>query len=354
MRPSPVVGRIVVVTAAERTAELAGATWLPDIVTDVVAAETVGRSRSLPGSRRSSATGRTMAASSLSMTRRGRSYRRRSSRRSQKRRLCHGAAIPVVPVAETLKRVEDDVVTGTVERDGLAAAQTPQGVRRGLLREAYRRFPADGPETWTDEASLLEACSIHVHVVEGDPVNLKVTVPGDVPRAIAGLAAVSGPGATRTGIGHDSHPFGPGMPLMLGGVEIPGRAAAPRSFGRRCRAPRSRGRAPGRGCVWAISDACSRRTRGRREASTAGSFSRRCGGDSRLVDGGRLSVDVTIVAARPRLAGHLDGMATALADLLGLDRAAVNVKASTGNLDGAEGAGRSISALAVATLASLR
>ena len=66
--------------------------------------------------------------------------------------------------------------------------------------------------------------------------------------------------------------------------------------------------------------------------------------------GDRPRVDLTIVAARPRLGAHLDPMREAIAGLLGLDPDAVNVKASTGNLDGAEGAGRGISALVVATL----
>ena len=63
-------------------------------------------------------------------------------------------------------------------------------------------------------------------------------------------------------------------------------------------------------------------------------------------------VDLTVIAARPRLAAWLDPMRDRIAGLLGLDPAAVNVKASTGNLDGAEGAGRSISALAIATVES--
>ena len=63
------------------------------------------------------------------------------------------------------------------------------------------------------------------------------------------------------------------------------------------------------------------------------------------------AVDLTIVAARPHLAEHLEPMRDAIAALVGLDRDAVNVKASTGNLDGSEGAGRGISALVVATLA---
>jgi 2-C-methyl-D-erythritol 2,4-cyclodiphosphate synthase len=67
-----------------------------------------------------------------------------------------------------------------------------------------------------------------------------------------------------------------------------------------------------------------------------------------------VTVDLTIVAARPRLAAHLDLMRDSIAGLLGLDRSAVNVKASTGNLDGAEGAGRSMSALAVASVEAIR
>jgi 2-C-methyl-D-erythritol 2,4-cyclodiphosphate synthase len=66
------------------------------------------------------------------------------------------------------------------------------------------------------------------------------------------------------------------------------------------------------------------------------------------------SVDVTVIAARPRLGDHLDGMASAIAALIGVDRSAVNVKASTGNLDGADGAGRSISAVAIAMVTRVR
>lgn len=70
----------------------------------------------------------------------------------------HGAAVPILPIAETVKRIERGLVGATVDRDGLGVAQTPQGVRRGLLRAAYARFPPDGEPTFTDEAALLEAC----------------------------------------------------------------------------------------------------------------------------------------------------------------------------------------------------
>jgi 2-C-methyl-D-erythritol 4-phosphate cytidylyltransferase / 2-C-methyl-D-erythritol 2,4-cyclodiphosphate synthase len=258
----------------------------------------------------------------------------------------HGAAIPVVPISETLKRIEGDRVATTVDRSGLAAAQTPQGVRRGILRTALASDEArDG--TWTDEAALLEACRIPVHVVPGDPANLKVTVPADLARAASLLAGVDP--TTRTGIGHDGHPFGPGEPLRLGGVDIPG-------------APRLHGHSDGDVVLHALADAllgaAGLGDLGRMfpaDASTpAGIDSRILLGDvlARLAGAGwqPAGVDLTIVAQRPRLGAYLEAIRASIAGILGLPPDAVSVKASTGNLGGAEGAGRSISTLALATI----
>ena len=258
----------------------------------------------------------------------------------------HGAAIPVLPLAETIKRLEGDRVAATVDRAGLATAQTPQGVRRSLLREALASPEArDG--TWTDEAALLEACRIPVHVVPGDAANLKVTVPADLARA---AELLTGPVANRrTGIGHDAHPFGPGEPLRLGGVEIPG-------------APRLHGHSDGDVVLHAVADAllgaAGLGDLGRlfpSDASTpAGVDSRELLADvvARVAGAGwrPAAVDLTVVAQRPRLGEHLDAMRAAIAALLGLAVEAVNVKASTGNLGGSDGAGRSISTLALATI----
>jgi 2-C-methyl-D-erythritol 4-phosphate cytidylyltransferase/2-C-methyl-D-erythritol 2,4-cyclodiphosphate synthase len=258
----------------------------------------------------------------------------------------HGAALPVLPVSETLKRIEGDRVAATVDRSALAAAQTPQGVRRGLLRSALGSDEArDG--TWTDEAALLEACRIPVHVVPGDPANLKVTVPADLARA-ASLLSGADP-TRRTGIGHDAHPFGPGEPLRLGGIDIEG-------------APRLHGHSDGDVVLHALADALLGAAGfgdlGRMfpaDASTpAGVDSRSLLADvlGRLADGGwrPTGVDLTIVAARPRLGEHLEAIRVSIARVLDLTPEAVNVKASSGNLDGSEGAGRSISTLALATI----
>jgi 2-C-methyl-D-erythritol 4-phosphate cytidylyltransferase/2-C-methyl-D-erythritol 2,4-cyclodiphosphate synthase len=263
----------------------------------------------------------------------------------------HGAAIPVLPVTDTIKRISEGLVEATVDRTVLGAAQTPQGVRRSLLSDAFAHFPPGGLETWTDEAALLEACRIPVHALPGEPSNLKVTLPADLATAEAALigARASSSPSPRTGSGFDSHPFGPGTPLAIGGIEVPG------GF-------RLHGHSDGDVALHAIADALL-------GAAALGDLGRMFpagpatprGIASRDLIAAVLtrvraagyrpsSVDLTIVGARPRLAGVLDEMRGAIAELLELPPGSVNVKASTGNLSGMEGAGRGISAAAIATL----
>jgi len=347
---SPEVDRIVVVTSSDRVAELSASTWLPNAVVEVVAG----------GPRRQESVHRGFVAlDRFEPDEHGVVLVHDGARPLVTTDLVgavatetarHGAAIPILPVSETLKRIDGDQVGETVERTGLGTAQTPQGVRRDLLRAAYTRYPPDGPETWTDEAALLEAVGVPVHVVPGDPANLKVTVTGDLARAGAMLGRAP---VMRTGIGHDSHPFGPDAPLILGGVEISG-------------APRLYGHSDGDVVLHAIADALL-------GASALGDLGRLFPADSRTPRGiasGELlravarrlgeagwrpaSVDVTVIAARPRLGDHLEQMRATIGALLRLDVAAVNVKASSGNLDGADGAGRTISAMAIAMVGTTR
>ncbi len=257
----------------------------------------------------------------------------------------HGAAVPVLAVAETLKRVRDGQIVATVDRSDLAAAQTPQGCRRVLLRAAWLQFPPAGTREFTDEAALLEACRIPVHAIPGEPGNLKVTVPEDLSR----VAAAFGAPPTRFGLGSDRHGFGPGGPLALGGLEFP-------------EAPRLHGHSDGDAALHALADALL-------GAGGLGDLGRLFPADqrtprgiasrellaavvARLSDAGLrpASADLTIVTARPRLAGRLDEMRDVIAGILGVSAGAINVKASTGNLGGDEGAGRAISAHAIAAV----
>ena len=345
---APSVGTIVVVTAAERREVVAGAAWLPASVSAVVAGGERRQDSVAAGIAALEALVPDPAGTRVLLVHDG-------ARPLVTPALVeavaaaaadHGAAIPVVPVAETVKRVADGAVVETVPRDDLATAQTPQGIRRDVWRRASAA-PAAVTGTWTDEAALLEAGRIPVHVVPGDPVNLKVTVPADLAR-VADVLAPAGVGR-RTGIGHDQHGFGPGAPLRLGGLTFDG-------------VPRLVGHSDGDVVLHAVAD-------GMLGAAGLGDLGRvfpagpatPSGIDSaemlsavvdRLADAGwrPAGADLTIVAARPRLGPRLDAMRDRLAELLGLDPGAVSVKASTGNLDGSEGAGRTISALALVTI----
>jgi 2-C-methyl-D-erythritol 4-phosphate cytidylyltransferase len=92
----------------------------------------------------------------------------------------HGAAVPCVPLADTVKEVSRGRVKCTLDRSRLVAAQTPQGFRRELLEKAFRRAGAGGLAA-TDDASLVERIVPGgVCVVEGEGANVKVTTPEDL------------------------------------------------------------------------------------------------------------------------------------------------------------------------------
>ncbi|HLF41297.1 MAG TPA: 2-C-methyl-D-erythritol 4-phosphate cytidylyltransferase, partial [Acidimicrobiia bacterium] len=80
-------------------------------------------------------------------------------------------AVPGLPVVDTLKRVEDGCVAGTIPRDGVVAVQTPQAFRAGALRAAH----AAGDDA-TDDAALVEGNGGRVAVVPGEEGNIKITV----------------------------------------------------------------------------------------------------------------------------------------------------------------------------------
>ena len=130
----------------------------------------------------------------------------------------HGTAVPALPVQDTLKRSEDGrTVQATVPREGLYRVQTPQVSRADWLINAHRRAAEEGFEQATDDAQLLERAGYPVHLVDGDPRNLKLTTPDDLHL----LRLHIGEGAlTRTGIGYDIHQLTEGRTLMLGGVAI--------------------------------------------------------------------------------------------------------------------------------------
>ncbi|MGH7314153.1 MAG: 2-C-methyl-D-erythritol 4-phosphate cytidylyltransferase [Candidatus Rokuibacteriota bacterium] len=105
-------------------------------------------------------------------------------RRVVRAAVAHGAAICALPIAETVKRVRDEVVEATLDRSDLWAVQTPQAFRYPLLRDAHEKALRDGV-VGTDEAMLVERLGHPVRVVRGLESNIKVTTPADLRRAQA-------------------------------------------------------------------------------------------------------------------------------------------------------------------------
>ena len=131
-----------------------------------------------------------------------------------------GAAVPGCPVFDTVKAVDaNDRITGTPDRSGLRAVQTPQAFGFGLIRDAHARAAAEGRHDLTDDAAVAEFAGHAVTVFEGDPGNIKITTTADLAAAERRLQTALLD--IRTGQGFDVHSFVEGDHVWLGGVRIP-------------------------------------------------------------------------------------------------------------------------------------
>src|SRR5579872_2689826 len=234
------------------------------------------------------------------------------------------AAILALPLADTLKR-DDGAgrIVATPSRAGLWRAQTPQAFRLGQLKTAYAAWPAG--EEPTDEAIVLERTGAEVALVPGDPALAKLTYPEDF--AMAELIA----GAARTmriGQGIDAHRFGPGDSVWLCGVKIAHSHALV-------------GHSDADAGLHAITDAVLGAigegdigdhfppTDPQWRGAASDRFLLHAAGLVAARGGRILNVDVTLVCERPKIKPHRQAMRERLAELLGLDLAAVSVKATT-------------------------
>lgn len=124
-------------------------------------------------------------------------------------------AIPAVAIADTLKK-GSEFIDGTVKRDGLWRAQTPQGFDFQSILECHQ---AVREEELTDDAAVAERSGMKVAIVPGKESNFKITTVDDLNRAKAQFHA--NVGIYKVGSGFDVHRFGEGSEVMLGGVAIP-------------------------------------------------------------------------------------------------------------------------------------
>jgi 2-C-methyl-D-erythritol 4-phosphate cytidylyltransferase / 2-C-methyl-D-erythritol 2,4-cyclodiphosphate synthase len=254
------------------------------------------------------------------------------------------AAIPGLPIGDTMKRVADGVVRETVDRSQLWRAQTPQGFHFGPILAAHR---AAIGQILTDDAAVAEAAGMAARIVAGSEDNLKVTTAQDLAAAERLLA--SRLGDVRVGQGFDVHPYGPGDHVMVCGIAIPHEVApvghSDADVGLHALTDAVLG-AIGAGDIgmhFPPSDARWRGASSDRFLAYAAALVRDRGGDI-------AAVDVTIICERPRVAPHRDRMIERLAEILGIAPGRVSVKATTTEGLGFTGRHEGIAAQAVATV----
>jgi 2-C-methyl-D-erythritol 4-phosphate cytidylyltransferase/2-C-methyl-D-erythritol 2,4-cyclodiphosphate synthase len=280
----------------------------------------------------------------------------------------HGAAIAAIAASDTVKRVHprdpaapprdpaaappwdpasaglDHVVQETLDRETIFLAQTPQGFRRDVLAAAVA-LGRSGVEA-TDEAALAERAGYTVHVVAGEPNNVKITTAEDLDAARRRmLPARTG----RAGIGHDLHRLVPGRPLVIGGVTIPsergalGHSDADVACHAMTDAILGAAALGDIGVHFPDSDPRWKDARSldllRRAASMAGENGFEVG-----------NVDVTVVLESPKLREYIDQIRSSIATVLGIEVDRVSVKAKTNEGVDAIGRGEAIAAHAIALL----
>lgn len=255
----------------------------------------------------------------------------------------HEGALAALAVTDTVRRGVCGMAGDTIPRDGLWRAQTPQAFHFDAILAAHRQ--AAGAD-YTDDVAVAAASGMEVALVEGDENNFKITSAADIDRAERMLMQS---GETRTGMGYDVHSFGPGDHVWLCGVQIPHDAGLV-------------GHSDADAGLHALTDAIL-------GALGAGDIGQHfppsdpqwkgAASDIFLAHAAELAakagavisnVDVTLILEAPKISPYTDRMRERVADILGIARERVSVKATTTEKLGFTGRREGVAAQAIATL----
>lgn len=262
------------------------------------------------------------------------------------------AALVALPVVDTLKRAGDaGEVVGTVARDGLWAAQTPQGFRYEAIAAAHARAAASGRDDFTDDAAVAEWAGMTVRLVEGERGNVKITTAQDLAEAERRMSTdiYTRLPDVRTGWGYDVHSFEPGDHVTLCGVEI-------------AHTHRLNGHSDADVALHALTDAIlgalgdgdigahfpptDMQWRG-----CASSVFVREALERLAARGGMLAhVDISLVAEAPKIGPHREAMRARVASICDIPVGRVGIKATTNEKLGFVGRREGIAAMAAATI----
>jgi 2-C-methyl-D-erythritol 4-phosphate cytidylyltransferase/2-C-methyl-D-erythritol 2,4-cyclodiphosphate synthase len=261
------------------------------------------------------------------------------------------AVVPGMPVAETLKFAPGGMVSRTVDRASIWAAQTPQGFAYGPIRSAYAKAEAERTQGLTDDASVAEHAGIAISMIPGRHENRKLTTAEDMEIANRDMTAreLKSLPDIRVGQGIDIHPFEEGDAVTLCGVSIP-------------YSQRLKGHSDADAAMHALTDAILGAI-GEGDIGThfPPSEPRWKGAASRIflvkamellaAKGGLIAnADITILAEAPKIAPHVAAMKEFLSPILHIEPARIAIKATTMEKLGAIGRKEGILASATVTV----
>jgi len=263
-----------------------------------------------------------------------------------------GAALPAVPVKDTLKKVASKTlwVAQTPMRSSFWLAQTPQCYRREILEEALAKFP--GEKEATDESQLVERAGHKVKIVPSNYENMKITTPEDLSVAEAFLERrLGGPrGELRTGMGFDIHRLVEGRELWLAGMKLPhpkgllGHSDGDVVLHAACDAMLGAAALGEIGILFPPENKAIKGIASKEIVAKVLSILAEKGASPR-------HLDVTLVAEEPKLRPHYDALRSSLAALFSMPEDRVSLKAKSHEKLGEIGRGEAIACYAVATLA---
>ncbi len=254
------------------------------------------------------------------------------------------AAMPVLPVVDTLVSAEAGLSGDTVDRAALRHVQTPQAFSFDILLDAHHAWTS--AEEPTDDAQMARAIGEDVRLVEGDAALEKITLPGDHERMERLLSKDL---VSRTGLGFDVHRLEAGEELWLSGLLIP------HSHG-------LSGHSDADVAIHALVDALlgalsegdigshfppsDPQWRGARSERFLAFAAERVAARGGIID----HVDLTIICEAPKIGPHREAMRARLAEIMAVPVERVSVKATTTERLGLTGRGEGIAAQAVATV----
>ncbi|MCX8280649.1 bifunctional 2-C-methyl-D-erythritol 4-phosphate cytidylyltransferase/2-C-methyl-D-erythritol 2,4-cyclodiphosphate synthase [Phyllobacterium sp. 0TCS1.6C] len=263
----------------------------------------------------------------------------------------HMGVLPVLAVSDTLKAAgHDAMVSGTVPRAGLYAAQTPQAFPFVPILAAHDAAFAAGRSDFTDDSAIAEWTGLPVRIVEGSADNTKLTWAKDIEMADDRFSKnnMAFPDV-RTGNGYDVHAFEPGDGVTLAGVFI----AHDRKLS---------GHSDADVALHALTDALLA-TRGAGDIGThfPPSEARWKGAASRIFvehavgivreAGGRIAnADITLICEAPKVGPHREAMTRELSSMLGISADRISIKATTNEKLGFIGREEGIAAIATASV----